>query len=184
MIEEVLYQYNTEVFDLDGVNLALLILRVVVGLTLAAHGMNKIFGGGKIAGTARWFGSLGVQPARLNAWMAALTEIGAGVLIAVGLLTPIAAGGMVAVMLVAGVLAHRKNGFFIFNANGGGIEYVMVIAAVGLALGAAGAGEWSLDNAFGIDLAGITPGFVITAVLGVGGALLQLLLFWRPSKAA
>ena len=60
-------------------NLALLILRVVVGLTLAAHGWNKFTGGGKIPGTGRWFDSIGMRPGRLNAYLAASTEMGAGV---------------------------------------------------------------------------------------------------------
>ena len=67
-------------------NLALLILRVVVGLTLAAHGWNKFTGGGKIPGTGRWFDSIGMRPGRLNAYLAASTEMGAGVLLALGLL--------------------------------------------------------------------------------------------------
>ena len=58
-------------------NLALLILRVVVGLTLAAHGWNKFTGGGKIPGTGRWFDSIGMRPGRLNAYLAASTELGA-----------------------------------------------------------------------------------------------------------
>ena len=76
-------------------NLALLILRVVVGLTLAAHGWNKFTGGGKIPGTGRWFDSIGMRPGRLNAYLAASTEMGAGVLLALGLLHPLAAAGVI-----------------------------------------------------------------------------------------
>ena len=68
-------------WNFDGLNLGLLIIRVVVGVTLATHGLNKIFGGGKIAGTAGWFGSMGMKMPKVNAWMAALTEIGAGLLL-------------------------------------------------------------------------------------------------------
>jgi putative oxidoreductase len=114
--------------------------------------------------------------------MAALTEIGAGFLLAIGLVTPLAAAGLVAIMVVAGITTHRKNGWFIFNA-GGGIEYVVVLAAVGFGLGCTGAGEWSVDNAVNINWAG-TTGLIIVAVAGVGGALLQLLTFWRPAKTA
>ena len=96
-------------------NLALLILRVVVGLTLAAHGWNKFTGGGKIPGTGRWFDSIGMRPGRLNAYLAASTEMGAGVLLALGLLHPLAAAGVIGVMTVAGWTSHRTNGFFIIK---------------------------------------------------------------------
>jgi len=170
-----------EIYKTQGLDLGLLILRVVAGVTLAMHGLNKIFGGGKIPGTAGWFDSMGVRPGLLNAWMAALTEIGSGALLALGLVTPLAAGGMLAIMVVAGITAHRKNGFFIFNA-GGGYEYVLVLGAVALCLGATGPGQWSLDNAVGLHLVGTTPGLLITAIAGFGGAALQLATFWRPGS--
>ena len=171
-----------EIYSLTGLNLGLLIIRVVAGLTLATHGLNKIFGGGKIAGTPGWFASMGLKMPFINAWMAALTEIGAGLLLAIGFLTPLAAAGMVAIMVVAGITTHRANGWFIFNA-GGGIEYVVVLAAVGFGLGCTGAGEWSVDAAAKIHWAG-TTGLIIVALAGVGGALLQLATFWRPTKSA
>ena len=170
-----------DMWNVDGLNLGLLIIRVVVGVTLATHGLNKIFGGGKIAGTAGWFGSMGMKMPKVNAWMAALTEIGAGLLLAIGLLTPLAAAGMIAIMVVAFITTHWKNGWFIFN-PGGGVEYVVVLAAVGFGLACTGAGEWSVDNGIELDWAGIT-GLVIAAVAGVGGALLQLAAFWRPPKS-
>jgi len=173
------YMWNSDE-TMNGLNLGLLIIRVVIGLTLATHGLNKIFGGGKIAGTAGWFASMGMKVPKANAWMAALTEIGAGALLALGLLTPLAAAGLVAIMVVALITTHRKNGWFIFN-PGGGIEYVVVLAAVGFGLGSTGAGEWSLDNAFKIHWAG-TTGLLIVAIAGVGGALLQLAAFWRPKS--
>ena len=49
---------------MDEYNLALLIIRVALGLTMAAHGYNKFFKGGKIAGTAAWFDSMGMRPGR------------------------------------------------------------------------------------------------------------------------
>ena len=170
-----------EIWDMKGISLGLLIIRVVVGLTLASHGYNKIFGGGKIAGTTGWFASMGMKMPFVNAWMAALTEIGAGLLLALGLLTPLAAAGMIAIMVVALITTHRKNGWYIFNA-GGGIEYVVVLAAVGFGLACTGPGEWSLDNAFHIYWEGANPGLLIAALAGVGGALLQLAVFWRPPK--
>ena len=74
--------------DADAIDLALLILRCGVGGVMLAHGINHIIGGGKIAGTARWFESLGMRPGILHAWLASQTEVGAGALLVVGFLTP------------------------------------------------------------------------------------------------
>ena len=167
----------------NGLNLGLLIIRVVVGVTLATHGLNKIFGGGKIAGTAGWFASMGMKMPKANAWIAALTEIGSGALLALGLLTPLAAAGMVAIMVVALITTHIKNGWFIFN-PGGGIEYVVVLAAVGIGLACTGPGEWSIDHAAKIHWSGVPTGLIIVLAAGVGGALLQLATFWRPKSVA
>jgi len=81
---------------------------------------------------------------------------------------------------VAFIINHFKNGFFIFR-PGEGYEYVLNLAVAALALGALGPGAWSLDRVAKIHVAGVT-GFAITAVLGIGGALLLLALFWRPEK--
>lgn len=165
----------------DAVDLALLVLRVTLGAVMLAHGINHVFGGGKIAGTAGWFESLGMRPGRLHAWLASLTEIGCGTLLLVGLLTPLAAAGVVGVMLVAWITNHRGNGFFIFR-PGEGWEYVMTLTAVGLAIAALGAGEWSLDHAIGVFDPPGWAGLAIAAAAGGGGAALLLLLFWRPSR--
>ena len=176
------YMYSTDEMA-NGLNLGLLIIRVVVGVTLATHGLNKIFGGGKIAGTAGWFGSMGMKMPKANAWIAALTEIGSGALLALGFLTPLAAAGMVAIMVVALITTNMKKGWFIFN-PGGGSEYVVVLAAVGIGLACTGAGEWSIDHAADIDWAGVPKGLIIVLVAGIGGGLLQLATFWRPKSVA
>ena len=90
--------------------MALLIARVVLGAVFLAHGINHIYGGGKIEGTGRWFHSLGMRPGILHAWMASLVEIGAGGLLVLGLLTPLAGAGVVGVMLVAWITNHRGTG--------------------------------------------------------------------------
>jgi putative oxidoreductase len=165
--------------DVDALNLALLVLRLAVGAVMLAHGLNHIFGGGKIAGTGRWFESLGMRPGPLHAWLASITEVVAGVLLVVGLLTPFAAAGVVGVMLVAWITNHRGNGFFIFR-PGEGWEYVMTLTALGVALAALGPGEWSLDHAMDLtDLAG-TSGLLIAVLAGGGGAAALLAVFWRP----
>ena len=103
-----------------------------------------------------------------------------GALLVLGLLTPFAAAGVVGVMAVAFAINHRGNGFFIFR-PGEGWEYVMTLAIVGIAIGAVGPGEWSLDDALDIvdDLTGST-GLAIAAIGGLGGAALLLATCWRP----
>jgi putative oxidoreductase len=166
--------------DLDAVNLALLLFRCGLGAVMIAHGYNHIYGGGKIAGTAGWFGSMGMRPPLVQAWLASLTELGAGALLVLGLLTPFGGAGIVGVMVVAWAINHRGNGFFIFR-PGEGWEYVMTLAICGVVVGTVGPGEWSLDDAFGIldDVAGIT-GLLISAVAGGLGAALLLATCWRP----
>jgi putative oxidoreductase len=167
--------------DPDAVNLALLVLRCVTGAVMLAHGINHIFGGGKIEGTARWFSSLGMEPGILHAWIASITEVVAAILLVVGLLTPLAAAAVVGIMLVAWITNHRGNGFFIFR-PGEGWEYVMTLTAVGVVLGMTGPGEWSLDHAADLDdLAGWT-GLAVVAAAGGGGAVGLLAVFWRPRR--
>jgi putative oxidoreductase len=165
----------------DAFNLATLVLRLAVGAVFLAHGINHVFGGGRVDGTARWFESLGMRPGRLHAWLASLTEIVGGGLLVVGLLTPLAAASVVGVMLVAWITNHRGNGFFIFR-PGEGWEYVMTLTACGLVLAILGAGEWSLDHRVERlrDLAGWS-GFWIAVAAGGGGAAALLAGFWRPS---
>lgn len=175
---------SNPMFDPNALNLGLLIIRIAVGLTIATHGLNKIFGGGKIAGTSAWFASIGMRAPTLNAWMAALTEIGGGALLALGLLTPLASGGLIAVMMVAMITSHIRNGWFIFKPNGGGVEYVVVLALVSLGIAVTGPGEWSIDDSLKIHWLG-TTGLLIALIAGLGGAALQLAVFWRrPQPAA
>lgn len=143
----------------------LLILRVVMGITLAAHGYNKFFGGGRIAGTARWFDSMAMKPnGKVHAILAASTELGAGLLFAAGLLTPLAAAGMVGLMVVAAYTSHRQNGFFIVK---NGWEYNLIIAAIAVGVATAGPGRYSLDNAIKFDTA-FLPNRALAISLGLG----------------
>ena len=170
---------------MDPIDLGLLVLRAVFGLFLAAHGYNKVFGGGRLAGTGRWFGSLGMRWPSVQARLAASTEIGAGVLFALGLLTPFAAAGMIGVMVVATWAAHRHNGFFIFR-EGQGWEYTVSIAVVAWSVATIGPGEASVDHAIGLDWTAWDGwvGAVIAGVLGVGGGIAQLALCYRPARTA
>jgi putative oxidoreductase len=163
----------------SALNLALLVLRVSLGATMIAHGYSHIYRGGKIKGTAGWFESLGMKPGKLHAWLASLTELGAGALLVLGLLTPLAAGALLGIVLVAFITNHLHAGFFVFARPTEGWEYLMNLAAAFLAIGTIGAGEWSLDNA--VDYAPtFSTGMWITLIVGVGGAAGLLAVFWRP----
>jgi len=167
---------------MDEMNLAMLILRVGIGFTFAAHGYGKIFQGGPIPGTAGWFDSMGMKPGKLHAWLAALTEMGAGLLLALGFLTPLAAAAMVGVMVVAGWTVHRHNGFMIVRE---GWEYTFVLALAAVVVATSGPMEWSVDSALGIDED--WDGYVGLAIAAAGGVLAgltQLVLFYRPPKSA
>lgn len=162
-------------------DVGLLAMRVAAGAVFVAHGWNHIFGGGRIAGTGRWFESLGMRPGWLHAWTASLVELGAGGLLILGLLTPLAGAGVVGVMLVAWITNHAKNGFFIFR-PGEGYEYVMILTFVGLMFGGTGGGHWSLDHAAGIfEPVGWAWAGICWAA-GVLGALGLLVTFWRPAR--
>jgi putative oxidoreductase len=168
--------------DADAVNLALLLFRVTIGAVFLAHGVNHIFGGGRIAGTARWFESLGMRPGLFHAWTASIVEVVAGALLVAGLLTPFAGAGVVGIMAVAWITNHRGNGFFIFR-PGEGWEYVMTLTVCGAVVAVLGPGEWSVDHQVDAlrDLAGAS-GLWIALVAGVGGAAGLLATFWRPAK--
>jgi putative oxidoreductase len=159
-------------------DVGLLILRLVLGLTLAAHGFNKFFGGGRIPGTARWFESIGMKPGKFHATLAATTEVSAGLGLAAGLLTPIPAAGFVSLMLVAAWTVHRPNGFFIVKE---GWEYNLVLAVSAVAVATLGAGRLSLDwLIFGKNWMDGWAGLAISLGLGLAGAIGQLLIFYRP----
>src|SRR5260370_20631358 len=136
---------------MNSVNIAAVVLRLTVGGTVMAHGWNHAFGGGKRPGTARWFESIGIRPGRVHALAATVTELGAGVLLVLGLLTPLAAAGVVGTMGVALVANHARNGFFIFPPREG-YEHVLMITLVACAIGALGRGGRALGHAAGLRL--------------------------------
>ena len=149
--------------------LALLGIRLVVGLAFAAHGAQKLFGafgGDGIAGTTDYFEQLGLRPGRLQALAAGSTEFFGGWLIAVGLVTPIAATALIAVMTAAMLTVNLRNGFFVID---NGYEYNVVLIAALFALAGIGAGNWSLDDAIGIDLAGTLPALTALGAGTLGG---------------
>ena len=164
-------------------SLGLLILRLVVGLTMAAHGSQKLFGwfgGYGIAGTGGFLEQLGFRPGRAHAFLAGMGELAGGLLLAAGFLTPAAAALLAAVMLVAAVAVHLKNGFFVQN---GGFEYSLVLGTAALVLSFTGPGEFSIDGALGIAMSSQVSGFSALIVGLVGGAIPLLTRRPAPSPA-
>ena len=128
----------------------LLLLRLVGGLTIAAHGVQKLFGwfgGGGVRGTAGFFENMGFRPPLALAVLAGLGEAG-GLLFAAGFLTPLAALGMTIVMLTAIAVVHWSKGFF--NTNGG-FEFPLSLATIAIAVSMTGPGRFSIDRAIGWD---------------------------------
>jgi putative oxidoreductase len=165
------------------IDMVLLLSHTFLGLMIFTHGFRKVFYGGKLAGTARWLDSVGMRPGTVHAFAAASTELGAGVLLTLGLLTPLASAALLALMLVAIATVHRTNGFMITN-PGGGIEYCLCLSFYALTIGTFGAGRFSFDHLWRVfSQWSPTTRFFVTFSLGVGGALLQLAIFYRPSKS-
>jgi putative oxidoreductase len=167
--------------DLDALNASLLMLRVIVGLVILAHGWKHLERTVKGQGVAEWFESIGVRPGELQAWTVSLTELFAGTMLVVGLLTPLAAGAVAALMLVAFVTNHRKAGFWVYNRPTEGWEYVILVMIVSIAIGGLGPGDWSLDDGFDLMIDPL-PGLAWSAGLGIGGGIAFLLMFWRPQS--
>jgi putative oxidoreductase len=159
--------------------IGLLIMRIIVGVPLAAHGAQKLFGmfGGHGFGqTSGMFESMGFRPGKLLAALAGLGEIGGGLALALGLLTPLAAAVIVATMVVAVWGVHLKKGFF---AQNGGYEYPLILGAVAAAIAFTGPGSLSVDAVAGWSLAGAKWGLIAVA-LGIAGALPPL---WRRAQS-
>jgi putative oxidoreductase len=137
------------------VDTGLLIVRLVVGLTLAAHGVQKLFGwfdGGGLSKTATEFEKMGYRPGTLFATADGLAEGLGGLFLAVGLLTPLAAAAIMCAMLGAALSVHIKRGFWVTN---GGYEYPMLIGGVAAGVAFTGAGIYSIDHLLGWNLSGV-----------------------------
>lgn len=163
------------------IGLGLLILRLVVGLTLAAHGAQKFlgwFGGGGIKGTVGMQERMGLKPTWLWASLVILGEFGGGLSLAFGFLTPLGAAGVLGAMLMAIVRSHWKNGFW--NSKRG-IEFPLALLTMALAIGIIGPGSYSLDALFGIAL----PDTLLFCVLALAAILVDIigLIISRPAPA-
>jgi len=151
-------------------DLALLILRLVTGLTIAAHGSQKLFGwfgGGGWAGSLKMAQGLRLRPVPFWALMSGLAEFGGGVLLALGLLSPIGSLGVMAAMLMAIITAHWPR---FFNSNRG-MEFPLLILTSALTVGISGPGAYSLDALIGLALP--EP---VSLLVGIGLVIVGIVL--------
>ncbi len=132
--------------------LGLLILRLAVGLIVAAHGAQKLFGWWGGTGMTGWTAAMTrmrIRPAAPWAWMSALAEFVGGLAVAAGFLNPLGSFGLIGSMLVAMILVHWPKGFWTAK---GGYEFNLLIIGAAAAVAIAGPGAYSLDSALGIHL--------------------------------
>jgi putative oxidoreductase len=168
----------------DSLNLGLLVARVVVGLVMAAHGAQKLFGwfgGYGLTKTGEFFGHLGFRPGRAFAAAASLTEIASGLLVALGLFGPVGPALMISVMIVAMITVHWEHGLF---ASDNGIEVPLLYMTVALAFAFTGYGRFSLDALLG--LADRWTPAISAMVVGAGalGGLANLAIRRRSTTTA
>lgn len=126
--------------------LAAIVLRIPIGLILAAHGSQKLFawfGGYGLEGTGQWMASVGLAPGFLMALLAGGAEFFGGVALMLGLFTRIAAAISALTMAVALFWVHSGNGFFL---DKHGIEYALALLSATLALTIMGGGSYALDR--------------------------------------
>jgi putative oxidoreductase len=132
------------------VSIAFLIVRLILGLGMAAHGSQKLFGsfgGHGLTGTGGFFEAIGFRPGHIFALLAGLGETAGGLLTALGLGGALGPMLIVLVMLVAIGSVHYNKGFFIAT---GGWELNAAYIAAALAVAFAGSGVYSLDHALGL----------------------------------
>jgi putative oxidoreductase len=160
-------------------DLALLVLRVAVGVVISMHGFMKlgwVGKGGSPAGVAGWFeNGLGFKPGILWAWVAILAEGLGGVLVALGLGGPFPAAAVAADLVVVTIVAHAPKGFWSQN---GGWEFPVPLAAGAFAIAILGNGQWSLDALLGLTYpeSAVNAWWVLMAV-GVVAVLISRALF-------
>jgi putative oxidoreductase len=168
----------------DTLGLGLLVARVVIGLVMAAHGAQKLFGwfgGYGLNKTGEFFAHLGFRPGRTFAAAASLTEITSGLLVALGFLGPVGPALMISVMIVAMITVHWEHGLFA-STNGVEVPLLYMAAALGLAL--TGYGPFSLDGALGI--ADRWTPVLMWPVVGAGvlGGFANVAMRRRPTPTA
>ncbi|MGK5532128.1 DoxX family protein [Streptomyces sp. URMC 129] len=163
-------------------DLGLLILRLVAGLLIAGHGVQKVsfrLGGGGLAGGAAEFRADGFRGGAFTALAAGGGQIACGLLLAAGALTPLAAAGAVGVMTVA-VTVKWPHGLWVQR---DGYEYPLLLVVIAVVLALTGPGRWSADEV--LDLLPWPPWWAaVTTVTGIGSGLAVRALLHRPAAVA
>ncbi len=148
-------------------DIGILLVRLAIGLTFAAHGAQKVLGWWGGPGFVGWTGvivKMGLRPAPLWAAISGGVELFAGLLLALGLLTPIASALLVAQSIYIIVRAHLPRGFW---NRAGGIEFPLQLLAGSLLVVASGPGTLAVDSALSIEFAPLwRAGFLAAAVTG------------------
>ncbi|MET9593852.1 DoxX family membrane protein [Streptomyces sp. NPDC006516] len=152
----------------------LLLLRLALGLTVAAHGAQKLFGwfgGGGLEGTGQFFEMSGYPAGETMALIAGLSETLGGLALTLGLLTPLA-GAVVFGTMINALAVKWGGGFFAPE----GVEYEILLAAGAAALALTGPGRLAVDR-FLPGLRAHRLGYGVAAVaLGAVSAGLVLLI--------
>ena len=164
-------------------NTSLLILRLVLGTAMAAHGAQKLFGwfgGYGLQGTGGFFESIGFRPGVRFALAAGLTEFAGGLLLALGLLGPVGPALILSVMLVAILTVHKGHGFF---ATSNGVELPVLYIAGALAVVLNGPGTYSLDHLLGLSSLWTPVVTAIALAAGILGAFGNLAVRHAPAPA-
>jgi putative oxidoreductase len=161
--------------------LGLLVLRLAIGLTMAGHGAQKVFGwwgGPGIKGWTEVVTRLRIRPAVPFAWLAALAELGGGLLLAFGFLSPLGSLAIIGTMLVAVATVHWPNGFW--NTKRG-YEFNLTLTAAAVAVGLTGPGTYSLDQAIGFRMP--EPTIFLIGMVAVVAGVAGMLAFRSPKPA-
>jgi putative oxidoreductase len=160
-------------------DIGLLLIRLSIGLVLAPHGLQKLFGwfdGPGLRATEGYFRGLGLRPAKAHAVLAGLCEFGGGMLVALGVLTPLGSAITGGTMLVAiGTVAIHR-GFF---ANKGGVEFPLCLCLGAFAVAFTGPGQYSLDRVLSVQTSGVAWG-VGALALAVFAAVGAAMTRWIP----
>ncbi len=162
-------------------DLALLILRVTIGLLFAAHGAQKLFGwfGGK--GLKKWAATLqqlGMAPGGFWAAINALAEFLGGLLLILGVLTPVACAALISTMIVAIVKVHWTKG--LWNRDGG-YEFPLTLLVTALTIGLSGPGAYTLNPQFFARLPQLLL-FGISLLVGLLGVAISLIISQRQLR--
>lgn len=156
-------------------DIAFSIIRLILGLAIAAHGAQKLFGwfgGYGLAGTGGWLESIGFRPGKLFAFASGMGEFGGGLLTILGLGGALGPAVIVMVMCVAILTVHIRNGLFAAN-NGWELPLMYILTSAAIAY--AGNGAYTLDAAFGLSVLNTPAQASIALAVAVVLALLNLL---------